>query len=295
MVEGNTPEDNSVLLSLRAIGLLRFYKDLGRALPANEVAAFVKEGRDAIRAAMKELEDAGLIKFHKFQINGQWRTEVQLVQKPFSQEITGNGFSGALPEDPLLTSSYITTSHITTSHITTSTNDYSLDIDTYTNKKSKLRLVKEEKKKEEEKIITTESEFPPGVSVHRLGIDPIGDPNHRSNKPEVNWTTKDLVSEFMHIAYERGFASVPIPGDEVGKIMNKLFSDGLTRYQILQLIRKFFVTNIWPSMIHPRSLWASFMSFAYKWKDAVDKEPVNYRLSPEFLEHQKKMLKLLES
>ena len=290
MVEGNTPEDNSVLLSLRAIGLLHFYRDAGRALPAHEVMALVREGRDAIRAAMKELEEAGLIKSHKFQINGQWRTEVQLVQNHFSQEITGNGFSGPLPEDPLLT-----TSDITTSDITTSTNDYSLDIDTYTNKKSKLRLVKEEKKKEEEKSIVTESDFLPGISIHRLGIDPIGDPNHRSNKPEVEWTTKDLVTEFMHIAYEEGFASVPIPGDEVGKIMNKLFSDGLTRYQILQLIRKFFVTNIWPSMIHPRSLWASFMSFAYKWKDAVDKEPVNYRLSPEFLEHQKKMLKLLES
>lgn len=290
MVEGNTPEDNSVLLSLRAIGLLHFFRDAGRALPAHEVTALVREGRDAIRAAMKELEEAGLIKFHKFQINGQWRTEVQLVQKPFSQEITGNGFSGPLPEDPLLT-----TSDITTSDITTSTNDYSLDIDTYTNKKSKLRLVKEEKKKEEEKSIVTESDFLPGISIHRLGIDPIGDPNHRSNKPEVEWTTKDLVTEFMHIAYEEGFASVPIPGDEVGKIMNKLFSDGLTRYQILQLIRKFFVTNIWPSKIHPRSLWASFMSFAYKWKDAVDKEPVNYSFSPELLEHQKKMLKLLES
>lgn len=285
MVEGKTPEDNSVLLSLRAIGLLHLYRDAGRALPAHEVTALVREGRDAIRAAMKELEEAGLIKFHKFQINGQWRTEVQLVQKPFSQEITGNGFSGPLSEDPLLT----------TSDITTSTNDYSLDIDTYTNKKSKLRLVKEEKKKKEEKSIVTESDFLPGISIHRLGIDPIGAPNHRSNKPEVEWTTKDLVTEFMHIAYEEGFASVPIPGDEVGKIMNKLFSDGLTRYQILQLIRKFFVTNIWPSMIHPRSLWASFMSFAYKWKDAVDKEPVNYRLSPELLEHQKKMLKLLES
>lgn len=290
MVEENTPEDNSVLLSLRAIGLLYFYRESGRALPANEVSAFVKEGRDAIRAAMKELEDAGCIKFHKFQINGQWRTEVQLIQKPFSQEVIGNGFSGSLPEDPLLT-----TSDITTNGISTSTNDYSLGIDTYTNKKSKLRLVKEEKKKEEEETITTESDFLPGISVHRLGIDPIGDPNHRSNKPEVEWTTKDLVTEFMHTAYEGGFASVPIPGDEVGKIMNRLFADGLTRYQILRLIRRFFVTNIWPNKIHPRSLWASFMSFAYKWKDTVDKEPVNYRFSPELLEHQKKMLKLLES
>jgi len=290
MVEGNTPKDNSVLLSLRAIGLLRFYRDAGRAMPANEVAAFVKEGRDAIRAAMKELEDAGLIKFHKFQINGQWRTEVQLVHKPFSQEISENGFSGPLPEDPLLT-----TSDITTSDITTSTNDYSLDIDTYTNKKSKLRLVKEEKKKKDEKTITKESDFLPGISLHRLGIDPIGNPNHRSNKPEVEWTTKDLVTEFMHIAYDRGFASESIPGDEVGKIMNKLFSDGLTRYQILKLIRKFFLTNIWPNKIHPRSLWASFMQFAYQWKDTVDKEPVSYALSPEALKHQKKMLKLLES
>ena len=290
MVAGITPQVNPVLLSLRAIGLLQFYRDAGRALPAHEVTSFVREGRDAIRVAMKELEDAGLIEFHKFQVNGQWRTEVHLVQTPFSTQLTGNGFSGPLPEDPLLT-----TSDTTTSDISTSTNDYSLDIDTYTNKKSKLRLVKEEKKKKEEKTRTKESDFLPGISVHRLGIDPIGDPNHRSNKPEVEWTTKDLVTEFMHIAYDEGFASVPIPGDEVGKIMNKLFSDGLTRYQILKLIRKFFVTNIWPGQSHPRSLWASFMQFAYKWKDAVDKEPVNYAHSPEMLKHQEKMLKLLES
>ena len=291
MVAGITPQVNSVLLSLRAIGLLHFYRDAGRALPAHEVTSLVREGRDAIRAAMKELEVAGLIEFHKFQINGQWRTEVHLVQTPFSTQVTGNGFSGPLSEDPLLT-----TSDMTTSDMTTSTNDYLLDIDTYTNKKSKLRLVKEEKeKKEEEKSIITESEFPPGVSVHRLGVDPIGDPNHRSKKPEIEWTTKDLVAEFMYIAYDGGFAPVAIPGDEVGKIMNKLFSDGLNRYQILQLIRKFFVTNIWPSKIHPRSLWASFMQFAYKWKNTVDKEPLNYTLSPEVLKHQEKMLKLLES
>lgn len=291
MVVGNTPPGNSVLLSLRAIGLLHFYRDAGRALPVHEVTELVREGRDAIRAAMKELEEAGLIKFHKFQIKGQWRTEVHLVRTPFNPQVTKNGFSGPLTEDPLLSAS-----DITISDTTTSTNDYSLDIDTYTNKKSKLRLVKEEKeKKEEEKSIITESEFPPGVSVHRLGIDPIGDPNHRSNKPEVNWTTKDLVSEFMHIAYEEGFTSIPIPADEVGKIMNRLFADGLTRYQILRLIRKFFVINNWPNKTHPRSLWASFMSFAYKWKDAVDKEPVDYSFSPELLEHQKKMLKLLES
>jgi hypothetical protein len=286
MVTGNASQVNSVPLSLRAIGLLHIYRDAGRALPAHEVMAFVREGRDAIRAAMKELEDAGLIELNKFQINGQWRTEVQLVQTPFSTQVTGNGFSGPLSEDPLLT----------ISDLTTSTSDYQLDIDTYTNKKSKLRLVKEKKeKKVVEKSKSPDSESLSGISVHRLGIDQIGSPNHRSNKPEVDWTTKDLVTEFMHIAYEGGFTSVAIPGDEVGKIMNRLFADGLTRYQILQLIRKYFVTNIWPSKIHPRSLWASFMQFAYQWKDTVDKEPVSYALSPEALKHQKKMLKLLES
>jgi hypothetical protein len=157
-------------------------------------------------------------------------------------------------------------------------------------------LVKGKKeKKVVEKSKSPDSESLSGISVHRLGIDQIGSPNHRSNKPEVDWTTKDLVTEFMHIAYEGGFTSVAIPGDEVGKIMNRLFADGLTRYQILQLIRKFFVTNNWPGKIHPRSLWASFLSFAYEWKGTVDTEPVSYDPSPELLAHQKKMLKLLEN
>lgn len=131
MVLDEASKVNSVPLSLRAIGLLFLYRDAGRVLPAKEVATLVKEGRDAIRASMKELEAVGLLEYHKFQVNGQWRTEVKLVQKPFGQQDTENGFSGPLSEDPLLT---------------TSANDYSLDLDTYTNKKSKLRLVKKKRK-----------------------------------------------------------------------------------------------------------------------------------------------------
>jgi hypothetical protein len=83
-------------VSLRAVGLLAFYNELQKVPPAQVVASVFPEGRDAIRTAMKELQDNGYIKVERSQINGQWRTNTRLTSKGKEMKSAENGFSGPL-------------------------------------------------------------------------------------------------------------------------------------------------------------------------------------------------------
>ena len=126
----------------------------------------------------------------------------------------------------------------------------------------------------------------------------IGNPQHRRSKPEENWSTQDLATEFAAVAYQEGHAKPgTIPGREIAMIVNKLVREGFTRYQILGLIRKFFAQGCRPGYPHPRSLWASFMGYAYRWKDTVDREPHESiaHMTEQDLAHQAKMLELLKN
>jgi hypothetical protein len=268
-------------LSLRAFGLLNFYVRSGGYIPTNKVILEFSEGRDAIRTALAELVTHGLVEVEQYQVGNQWSTSYQLRKGLVLDPV---GFSGSLTEGQLTI----------TNDLSTSTNQLNTITTMITNKAeesediSKLRLVSK-KEKEKEKI--TSSPIQVGWPK-QLGIQ-----SHRSSKSEDDWTTQDLATEFSFIAYSEGFADPgSIPGNEVARIINRLVSDGLTRYQILQLIRKFFWVNNWPGRRNPRSLWASFMSFAYSWKDTVE---VNSNRSEDKFEfdmeaHQAKMLRLLD-
>ena len=48
-------KDQSVPMSLRALGLLGLFQNAGRVIPTNELRSQVKEGRDAILKAKREL------------------------------------------------------------------------------------------------------------------------------------------------------------------------------------------------------------------------------------------------
>ena len=69
-----------VPLSLRALGLLGMYQDASKVIPTNELKAQVKEGRDAINKAKRELRAAGYVKTIKSQVNGQWSTTDRLTE-----------------------------------------------------------------------------------------------------------------------------------------------------------------------------------------------------------------------
>jgi hypothetical protein len=124
---------------------------------------------------------------------------------------------------------------------------------------------------------------------------------HRNDKPEQEWSTKDLAAEFAATAYREGLAEPgTIPGDEVGRIINTLVKSGFTRYQILQLIKNYFWhIKMWGYGLKI-TLWANFMGYAYKFKNRVDTEPPRdnydneYFKSEEFLARQARMLKLLK-
>lgn len=96
----------------------------------------------------------------------------------------------------------------------------------------------------------------------------------RLDKPVEDWNTRDLAAYFASRAYEEGFAYPgSIPGDQVGRIINKLVSDGLTRYQIHQLMKRYFEhVRMWGRPSHS-SLWGNFLGYAYKFQNAARKEP----------------------
>jgi hypothetical protein len=77
MTTSGSSKDGSPL-SLRAIGLLEVYRSAKRVIPTNELRPSVKEGRDAILAAKRELRNAGFIKTEKSQVAGKWSTNDRL-------------------------------------------------------------------------------------------------------------------------------------------------------------------------------------------------------------------------
>ena len=277
----NSSSDAEKPMSVRAFGLLHIYIKAGGYVPTSQIVQEYSEGRDAIRTALAELVTHGFVEVEQFRVGNQWSTKYKLLGAQISM---AGGFPGPLTEEQLGITNDLTTS------------DYLLNTltDTYINKDSapedisKLRLVsKMEKEKEEISNSPIQVGWP-----RNLGIQ-----THRNLKSEDNWTTRDLATEFSSIAYSEGFADPgSIPGSEVARIINRLVSDGLTRFQILQLIRKFFWVNNWPGRPNPRSLWASFMNFAYSWKDTVEVSSTGLEDDYEFdmVAHQAKMLRLLE-
>lgn len=96
----------------------------------------------------------------------------------------------------------------------------------------------------------------------------------RLDKPVEDWSTRDLAAYFASRAYEEGFAYPgSIPGDQMGRIINKLVKDGLTRYQVHQLMERYFEDLRMRGRAMNLSLWGNFMSYAYKLQNTVKKAP----------------------
>jgi hypothetical protein len=96
--------DNKVIydtrLSWRALGLLAYLlsKPDGWETDAQRLAALRKEGRDAVRSALNEIEAAGYLVRRRFQNErGQWITETLLNDEPKS------GFQASVNQALLVT------------------------------------------------------------------------------------------------------------------------------------------------------------------------------------------------
>ena len=78
-------------LSLRAMGLLGVFQKEGRVIPTTELRSQVKEGRDAILKAKRELRNAGYVKTIKSQVGGKWSTADFLIEQEASQNVADSG------------------------------------------------------------------------------------------------------------------------------------------------------------------------------------------------------------
>lgn len=84
-------KDQSVPMSLRALGLLGLFQNAGRVIPTNELRSQVKEGRDAILKAKRELRAAGFVKTIKSQVGGKWSTADFLIEQEANQNAADTG------------------------------------------------------------------------------------------------------------------------------------------------------------------------------------------------------------
>ena len=87
----NELKEQTIPMSLRALGLLGLFQNAGRVIPTNELRPQVKEGRDAILRAKRELRAAGFVKTIKSQVGGKWSTADFLIEQEANQNVSGTG------------------------------------------------------------------------------------------------------------------------------------------------------------------------------------------------------------
>lgn len=308
-----SPSSNPYL-SLRARGLMAYYVELGRVVSADELSAAVPEGRDAIQAAINELKQSHYIKTTREWNGKSWSRRMDFTDSAKTLLFPNNGFSGLLYIDSGLTTN--TGTSTSTNNLPTSTTTY-----TYKNfenkkeeevempwnldgeetpegefhRKSQMRRVK----------IMREAEAAPGAVGKVLDKKAIRNAkykarvdedslSHRSNKPEEDWNTNDLIAEFYELTNQHA-PGVPsqVNAGEIAKCINKMYREGVSRQSMLKAIRMFFSD---PRNLHDAGtglpLWRRFMGYYPTVHALTKKEPVVY-MTEEDLAHQEKMLKLL--
>ena len=286
-------------LSLTARGLFAYYKELGRVVSSEEISSAVPEGRDAIRTAMRELKQFGYITSVKAQVNGQWRTQLKFTEGAKKLISTDDGFSGALYIDSTSTNSLNTSSSSKLKVLRT----FNLE---------GAALLQEEKGSEMAWPIDEEKpkgKFNPDDEAGIVGklVDKKALRNekykakvdeasllHRSNKPEEDWGTNDLLAEFYMLVTKHA-PNVPgqVNAKEIASCINKMYREGVPRVSMLKAIRMFFDD---PRNLHDvgvgKPLWSRFMAYYPTVHGLVQKEKTVY-VDEDFLAHQEKMLKLL--
>lgn len=116
---------------------------------------------------------------------------------------------------------------------------------------------------------------------------------HRSNKPEEDWSTKDLVSEFASLlsTSSAGHFTMQINTRSLALWINEQVGKGATRQQMLSAIRMFFED---PRSLHDAGtglpIWRRFIARYQVLEGKAIEEKPDYEVNKA---HQEKMLKLL--
>jgi hypothetical protein len=296
-------------LSMRARGLFAYYAELGRVVSAEELSAVMPEGRDSIQSAINELKQAGYILTAREQVNGKWNSYMKFTEGAKVLLGTDNGFSGHSISGHMYncSSAVTSTSDIsivdspivevlrtsTISRTASSTNErgsemgWDLDgeepkpkkkfkIDAEDDSVGAVGLVEDKKAKRQAKY----GAVPNSVT-------------HRSNKPEEDWSTGDIVSEFASLLSlsSAGHLTMQINTQHLAIWINKQVGLGATRQQLLTSVRMFFDD--------PRNLndagtgvpvWRRFVAKYQMLEGRAIEEKPDYEVNKA---HQEKMLKLL--
>jgi hypothetical protein len=319
-------------LSMKAKGLFGHYAAIGKVVSADELSISMPEGRDSIQAAINELKLAGYIITYREHINKKWNSYMKFTQgakdliegdKSFlildkNTEIvkendksaghTDNGFSGHM---------YVCTTAVTNTN-TMSTIDSSIYKDT--NVSLYIARTPSSKEKEGDMSWNLDGEKPKSKSqarrfaIQNLDNDISGSVGkledkvanrqakygaisnsvtHRNNKPEEEWTTGDLVAEFISLfsSSPAGNLTMQINTQQLSIWINRRIKLGATRQQVLSAIRMFFDD--------PRNLngagtglpiWRRFLAKYQSLEGRAIQVKPDYEVNKA---HQEKMLRLL--
>ena len=307
-------------LSARAKGIFAFYAELGRPVSADEMSAVMPEGRDAIQAAINELRRAGYIRTTREWNGTKWISVMKFTKEAVmsNPKVLNTGFSGLLYDysDATIYDYSNTTNSkpivevLRTSTITrtASSNEEGAEMpwnldgeETETgnyHSKSEMRRVKIMREAEdapgavgkvEDKAAMRKAKYG-GKGFSAASVD------HRSNKPEEEWNTKDLVSEFSSLLNNStaGHLTMQLNTQQLAIWINKAVSNGSTRIHILAAIRMFFED---PRNLNSAGvgvpLWRKLIGFYQSVEGKVLTEEKIVYEDEAFLAHQEKMLKLL--
>jgi len=318
-------------LSMRARGLFAYYAELGRVVSADELSAVMPEGRDTIQSAINELKQAGYILTAREQVNGKWASYMKFTEASKKLLGTDTGFSG-LGETIEITqekdksaghtdnwiSGHWNSGHMyNCSSASTSTSDLStVDSSIVEVLRTSTILGKNFPRKERVEMgWDLDGEQPQPKKKFRLDADDdsvgavgkVEDKKamrqakygsvpesltHRSHKPEEDWSTNDIVSEFASLlgASTAGHLTMQLNTRSLALWINQQVGKGATRQQILSSVRMFFDD---PRNLNGAGtgipLWRKFIG-KYQMLEGRVEEKQDYEVNKA---HQEKMLKLL--
>jgi len=295
---------------MRARGLFAYYAELGRVVSADELSAVMPEGRDSIQGAINELKANLYIKTTREWNGTKWFSSMKFTEGAKKLLSLNTGFSGLLYIDSDATTNTNTTTSnnpivellrsSTISRTASSRNErgneMGWDLDGEQPKpKKRFRIDAEDDSsgavgKVEDKKALRQAKY----GAKDLESDPL---QNRSNKPEADWSTKDLVAEFGALLNRSQARDVPMQlnTQHLSIWINKMVGEGVTRQQMLLAIRMFFED---PRHLNDPGIgvqiWRRFIAYYPTAHGLVTREelPTSY-VDEEFKAQQDKMLRLL--
>lgn len=285
-------------MSLRARGLLALFRDMGRVISSTEAVALVSEGRDAIRSAYRELESLGLISRDRFQTStGHWVTEYRFTDA----WKTDDGFSGALLVGQLEANNLNLADITPNGVISTSSGSPkcpNLEEEEYV----QMPWPGFESQKQDEdapsgavgRVLDKTQER--NAKYKKTRLEAVPEHMRRHERPEQDWTTADIVSEF----YDQTRKHAPgAPGQVNGKNLsswiNQRVGEGTPRIAVLKAVRMFFSD---PRLIRDpgvgQPFWRRFVAFYPTVHGIVVKDEVRPMSDAEFNEYSERMVRLLD-